>query len=73
MLDGVVTIMDGVKGVEAQTMKVWAQATKHQIPKICFVNKMDRIGSSLTQSVESLVKKLKVEPLVLQAPVGDGD
>jgi elongation factor G len=46
VLDGVVTILDGVKGVEAQTQKVWAQASKHKIPKLCFINKMDRIGSS---------------------------
>lgn len=73
VLDGVVTILDGVKGVEAQTQKVWAQANKHQIPKICFINKMDRIGSSAEQSAESIKKKLKAEPLLLQMPIGDGD
>jgi len=51
VLDGVVTILDSVKGVESQTLKVWAQATKQKIPKICFLNKMDRIGSSSQQSI----------------------
>lgn len=60
VLDGVVTILDAVKGVEAQTQKVFAQATKHKIPKICFLNKMDRIGSSADQSVDSLRKKLGI-------------
>jgi elongation factor G len=73
VLDGVVTILDGVKGVEAQTQKVWASSNKFNIPKICFINKMDRIGSSLQQSAESIKTKLKVEPLILQSSIGDGD
>ena len=73
VLDGVVTILDAVKGVESQTMKVWAQASRFKIPKICFLNKMDRIGASCQQAADSLVKKLGVEPLILQYPIGDGD
>jgi elongation factor G len=49
-LDGAVTIVDGVKGVEAQTVKVWDYATKKNIPKICYINKLDRIGSSVLQT-----------------------
>lgn len=73
MLDGVVTIIDGVKGVEAQTQKVWAMATKHQIPKICFINKMDRIGSSAEQAISSLRERLGIIPFVLQTALGDGE
>lgn len=73
VLDGVVTILDAVKGVESQTQKVWAQATKHKIPKLVFLNKMDRIGSSASQSINSLRNRLAVDPLVLQIPLGDGD
>jgi elongation factor G len=51
VLDGVVTILDGVKGVEAQTQKVWGFSNKNKIPKICYVNKMDRIGSSIPQTI----------------------
>ena len=73
VLDGVVTILDAVKGVEAQTIKVWEQANKKKLPKICFLNKMDRIGSSIGLSTETIKKKLKVEPLMMQYPIGDGD
>lgn len=67
------TILDGAKGVESQTLKVWAQASRFNLPKICYINKMDRIGASYKQAVESMVKKLDIVPLVLQYPVGDGD
>ena len=52
--------MDAVKGVEAQTVKVWDQANRKKLPKICFLNKMDRIGSSLTMAADSMKKRLKV-------------
>lgn len=60
VLDGAVTIVDGVKGVEAQTIKVWDYATKKNIPKICYINKLDRIGSSVLQAAESIQRRLKV-------------
>ncbi len=50
VLDGAVTILDGVKGVEAQTIKVWDQAKRRNIPRICYLNKMDRIGASVLQA-----------------------
>ena len=54
MLDGAVTILDGGKGVEVQTVKVWELATKRNIPKICFVNKLDRIGSSVLRTAQAV-------------------
>lgn len=54
VLDGAVTILDGVKGVEAQTLKVWDLATKKNIPKLCFINKMDRIGASLIRTAQAI-------------------
>ncbi|XP_039614368.1 ribosome-releasing factor 2, mitochondrial [Polypterus senegalus] len=72
VLDGAVTVFDSSAGVEAQTMTVWRQADKHHVPRICFLNKMDKIGSSFTYSVESIKKKLHTKPLVLQVPIGTG-
>uniref|UniRef100_A0A8C4XDZ5 Elongation factor G2 n=1 Tax=Erpetoichthys calabaricus TaxID=27687 RepID=A0A8C4XDZ5_ERPCA len=72
VLDGAVTVFDSSAGVEAQTMTVWRQADKHHVPRICFLNKMDKIGSSFTYSVESIKKKLHAKPLVLQVPIGTG-
>jgi elongation factor G len=73
VLDGAVTILDGVKGVEAQTIKVWEQARRRNIPRICYVNKLDRMGASILQTAESIKKRLKVEPLLMQMPVGECD
>lgn len=73
VLDGAITILDGVKGVEAQTCKVWEQASKRQIPKLCFVNKMDRIGANILRAAESLKLRLKVDPLIMQCPIGEAD
>lgn len=67
VLDGAVTILDGVKGVEAQTMKVWELATKKNIPKLCFINKMDRIGSSIVRTAQAIEGLLKVDPIIFQA------
>ena len=72
MLDGAITILDGGKGVEAQTVKVWKQAEKRGTPKICFVNKLDRIGSSVERTAHAIKVLLGVEPLLLQMPIGQG-
>ena len=71
ILDGCVVILDGVGGVEAQTIKVWKQANQYQKPRIIFVNKMDRLESLFRNSVESIEKNLKGwgQPLVCQLPV----
>jgi elongation factor G len=76
VLDGSVVILDGVAGVEAQTVKVWNQANNYQIPRIIFINKMDRLGASLSKSMASIQNRLKGwgKPILLQLPyyVKDG-
>src|SRR5438046_3121448 len=69
VLDGAVTILDGVSGVEAQTQTVWAQADKYGIPRIAYVNKMDRIGAGFGRTVKEMRYKLGTRPLVCQIPV----
>uniref|UniRef100_A0A3P8XAH7 Elongation factor G2 n=1 Tax=Esox lucius TaxID=8010 RepID=A0A3P8XAH7_ESOLU len=66
VLDGAVAVFDASAGVEAQTLTVWRQAQKHNVPCICFLNKMDKPGASLHFSIESIKKKLKVEPVLIQ-------
>ncbi|KAB5522564.1 hypothetical protein PHYPO_G00161020 [Pangasianodon hypophthalmus] len=72
VLDGAVAVFDASAGVEAQTMTVWRQAEKHNIPCVCFLNKMDKPGASISYSVESIKTKLKANPLLLQIPIGSG-
>uniref|UniRef100_A0AAY5KE50 Elongation factor G2 n=1 Tax=Esox lucius TaxID=8010 RepID=A0AAY5KE50_ESOLU len=72
VLDGAVAVFDASAGVEAQTLTVWRQAQKHNVPCICFLNKMDKPGASLHFSIESIKKKLKVEPVLIQIPIGSG-
>ncbi|RIA95669.1 P-loop containing nucleoside triphosphate hydrolase protein [Glomus cerebriforme] len=69
VLDGAVTILDGVSGVEAQTQTVWAQADKYGIPRIAYVNKMDRIGAGFGRTVKEMHHKLGTRPLVCQLPI----
>lgn len=69
VLDGAVTILDGVAGVEAQTETVWKQADRYKIPRIAFVNKLDRTGAAFGRTVREIWKKLRTRPLVLQLPV----
>lgn len=71
VLDGAVAVFDASAGVEAQTLTVWRQADKHQIPRICFLNKMDKTGASFNYAVESIREKLKAKPLLLQLPIGE--
>ncbi|KFU96163.1 hypothetical protein M959_11787, partial [Chaetura pelagica] len=71
VLDGAVTVFDASAGVEAQTLTVWRQADKHQIPRICFLNKMDKNRASFRCAVESIKQKLKTKPLLLQLPIGE--
>ncbi|CAG8472898.1 13549_t:CDS:10 [Ambispora leptoticha] len=68
VLDGSVTILDAVSGVEAQTQKVWAQADRYGIPRIAFVNKMDRVGAGFGRTVREIQRKLQTRPLVCQIP-----
>src|SRR5688572_4739249 len=70
VLDGAVTVFDSVAGVEPQSETVWRQADKYNVPRICFVNKMDRIGADFHRCVAMMVDRLGARPLVTQLPVG---
>ncbi len=72
VLDGAVTVFDSVAGVEPQTETVWRQANKYQVPRMCFVNKMDRIGADFYRTVEMVRDRLQANPLVLHLPIGAG-
>ncbi|MDP2864487.1 MAG: elongation factor G, partial [bacterium] len=73
VLDGAVVVFDGVAGVEPQSETVWRQADNFKVPRICFINKMDRIGASFEKSLESILKKLSPNALALQLPIGKED
>ncbi len=70
VLDGAVIVLCGVGGVEAQTETVWRQADRYKVPRLCFVNKLDRLGSDFFRAVEEIRERLAVRPLVLQIPIG---
>jgi elongation factor G len=70
VLDGAVAIFDAVAGVEPQTETVWRQANKYHVPRICFINKMDRIGADYFRAVEQIRDRLDASPAVLQIPLG---
>ena len=74
VLDGAVCVFDSVAGVEPQSETVWRQADKYSVPRICFVNKMDRIGANFYRCVDMMVDRLGARPMVLNLPVGiEGD
>src|SRR5437588_1227567 len=70
VLDGAVAVFDSVAGVEPQSETVWRQADKYGVPRICFVNKMDRIGADFSRCVEQIKDRLGAVPIVLQLPIG---
>ncbi|MBL8175315.1 MAG: elongation factor G [Bryobacterales bacterium] len=70
VLDGAVAVFDAVAGVQPQSETVWRQADKYQVPRICFINKMDRIGADFYHAVETIVDRLKAKPVPIQLPVG---
>jgi elongation factor G len=70
VLDGAVAVFDGVAGVEPQSETVWRQANKYNVPRICFINKMDRMGADFYGAVDSIVDRLGAVPAVLQLPIG---
>ncbi len=70
VLDGAVAVFDSVAGVEPQSETVWRQADKYNVPRMCFVNKMDRIGADFFRCVDMIVDRLGSKPLVLQLPIG---
>jgi elongation factor G len=70
VLDGAVAVFDGVAGVEPQSETVWRQADRYNVPRICFVNKLDRVGAEFHRCVDMIVSRLNATPLVLQIPIG---
>ncbi|WP_308467482.1 elongation factor G [Rathayibacter soli] len=70
VLDGAVAVFDGKEGVEPQSETVWRQADKYDVPRICFVNKMDKLGADFYYTVSTIVSRLGAKPLVLQLPIG---
>ncbi len=70
VLDGAVAVFDGVNGVEPQSETVWRQADRYKVPRICFVNKMDRVGADFHMSVDSMRTKLGATPICVQLPIG---
>jgi elongation factor G len=73
VLDGAVAVFDAVSGVEPQTETVWRQADKYRVPRICFVNKMDRIGADFKATLEQIESKLQGNPVAIQLPMGAED
>src|SRR5881275_2046491 len=70
VLDGAVAVFDGVAGVEPQSETVWRQADKYRVPRICFINKLDRAGASFERSFDSIITRLGANPVALQIPIG---
>jgi elongation factor G len=73
VLDGAVAVFDAVAGVEPQSETVWRQADKYRVPRICFVNKMDRIGADFVRTFEQIKSKLQGNPVAIQLPIGSED
>ncbi|MDD2694964.1 MAG: GTP-binding protein, partial [Anaerolineales bacterium] len=71
VLDGGIVIFDAVQGVEPQSETVWRQADRYNVPRICFVNKMDRVGASYDRTIETIRARLGANPVALQVPIGD--
>ena len=70
VLDGAVAVFDGKEGVEPQSETVWRQADKYDVPRICFVNKMDKLGADFYYTVDTIINRLGAKPLVIQLPIG---
>ncbi|MGP9722538.1 elongation factor G [Corynebacterium sp. AOP40-9SA-29] len=73
VLDGAVAVFDGKEGVEPQSEQVWRQADKYDVPRICFVNKMDKLGADFYFTVQTIIDRLGAKPLVMQLPIGAED
>ncbi len=71
VLDGGIVIFDAVQGVEPQSETVWRQADRYRVPRICFVNKMDRVGASFERTIESIRQRLGANPIPMQLPIGE--
>jgi elongation factor G len=73
VLDGAVAVFDAVAGVQPQSEAVWRQADKYSVPRICFINKMDRVGADYYHSIDTIVDRLKCRPVAIQLPIGAED
>src|SRR6056297_3785274 len=73
VLDGAVAVFDGVAGVETQSETVWRQADRYGVPRICFVNKMDKMGASIEKTLQSIHDRLTSDAVLLQIPIGEGE
>jgi elongation factor G len=73
VLDGAVAVFDAVAGVQPQSETVWRQADKYRVPRICFINKMDRVGADFFRAVETIVDRLQARPVPIQIPIGAED
>ena len=73
VLDGAVAVFDGKEGVEPQSEQVWRQAAKYDVPRVCFVNKMDKLGADFYYTVQTIIDRLGAKPLVMQLPIGAED
>lgn len=73
VLDGAVAVFDSVAGVEPQSETVWRQADKYRVPRICFVNKMDRVGANFQRTFDQIISKLEGNPVAIQLPIGSED
>lgn len=71
VLDGGIVVFDGVQGVEPQSETVWRQADRYHVPRICFVNKLDRVGASFSYSIKTIREKLGANPIPMQLPIGE--
>ena len=73
VLDGAVAVFDAVAGVQPQSETVWRQADKYSVPRICFINKMDRMGADFYHAMDTIVERLNARPVAIQIPVGAED
>src|SRR5689334_7505364 len=73
VLDGAVAVFDAVAGVQPQTETVWRQGDKYHVPRLCFINKMDRVGADFFRSLDTIVDRLKCRPVPIQLPIGAED
>jgi elongation factor G len=73
VLDGAIAVFDGVAGVEPQSEKVWRQANRYKVPRLCFVNKLDRTGANFARCVDMISDRLQARPIVTQLPIGNED
>ena len=73
VLDGAVAVFDGKEGVEAQSETVWRQADRYKVPRMCFINKMDKLGADFEFSYDTIIKRLGANPIAVQYPMGHGN